>query len=184
MTAEIITKLLESENSPEVTYLIMQDKAAERFIGKPIGDNSQASILLKPFYEMDIVTKINRNQFEPKPNVNTVLAKFVRQEHPTIEYKNKQEYRDFVIYGYNQWEPTILEAFKKVFSYKQRAIIKKNFKLGGMKPSQVNIKQWIKMFETYQQYVPKVKKEKVKGAEKRLRHKQKGMSKSHRTRKR
>lgn len=181
ITADIITKLLESENSPESTYLIMQDKAAERFIGEPVGDNSQASILLKPFFDMGIVTKINRDQFEPRPNVNTVLAKFIKKEYPLIKYENWQEYRDFVIYGYNQWKPTILEAFGEVFSYKQSKIIKRNFGVGGMKPSELNIEQWVKMFETYKQYVPEFKKEKVRGAEKRLKRQQKSLEKRHRT---
>jgi 23S rRNA (adenine-N6)-dimethyltransferase len=181
ITADIITKLLESENSPESTYLIMQDKAAERFIGEPVGDNSQASILLKPFFNMGIVTKINRDQFEPRPNVNTVLAKFIKKEYPLIKYENWQEYRDFVIYGYNQWKPTILEAFGEVFSYKQSKIIKRNFGVGGMKPSELNIEQWVKMFETYKQYVPEFKKEKVRGAEKRLKRQQKSLEKRHRT---
>jgi 23S rRNA (adenine-N6)-dimethyltransferase len=181
ITADIITKLLESENSPESTYLIMQDKAAERFIGEPVGDNSQASILLKPFFDMGIVTKINRDQFEPRPNVNTVLAKFIKKEYPLIKYENWQEYRDFVIYGYNQWKPTILEAFGEVFSYKQSKIIKRNFGVGGMKPSELNIEQWVKVFETYKQYVPEFKKEKVRGAENRLKRQQKGLEKRHRT---
>jgi 23S rRNA (adenine-N6)-dimethyltransferase len=181
VTADIVTKLLESENSPESTYLIMQDKAAERFIGEPVGDNSQASILLKPFFDMGIVTKINRNQFEPRPSVNTVLAKFIKKEYPLIKYENWQEYRDFVIYGYNQWKPTILEAFGEVFSYKQSKIIKRNFGVGGMKPSELNIEQWVKVFETYRQYVPEFKKEKVRGAEKRLKRQQKGLEKRHRT---
>lgn len=181
ITADIITKLLESENSPESTYLIMQDKAAERFIGEPVGDNSQASILLKPFFDMGIVTKINRDQFEPRPSVNTVLAKFIKKEYPLIKYENWQEYRDFVIYGYNQWKPTILEAFGEVFSYKQSKIIKRNFGVGGMKPSELNIEQWVKVFETYKQYVPEFKKEKVRGAEKRLKRQQKSLEKRHRT---
>ncbi len=182
ITADIINKLLESESAPESAYLIIQDKAAERFIGEPIGDNSQTSILLKPFYDMDIVSKISRNQFEPIPNVNTVLAKFIKKEYPSVKYKHKQDYRDFVIYGYNQWKPTVLEAFDDVFSYKQRKIIKRNSGIGGMKPTQLSIKQWIKIFETYEKYVPDFKKDRVRGAEKRLIKKQQKLQKHHRTR--
>ena len=55
MTADIVSKLLSGENSPEATYLIMQDKAAERFMGPPFGPNSQASILLQPFYDINAI---------------------------------------------------------------------------------------------------------------------------------
>jgi hypothetical protein len=37
------------------------------------------------------------------------------------------------------------------------------------------------MFETYKQYVPEFKKEKVRGAEKRLKRQQKSLEKRHRT---
>jgi 23S rRNA (adenine-N6)-dimethyltransferase len=182
MTADIVTKLLGSKNSPESTYLIMQDKAAERFIGEPVSNNSQTSISLKPFYDMDIVQRINREQFTPIPKVNTVLTEFIKKECPEISNSNYQEYRDFVTYGFNQWKPTIVEAFKNIFSYKQTKIIKENLNLANLKPTELTIKQWIELFKIYMTYVPDAKKKEVKGYESYFNSKHKGIKKEHRTR--
>lgn len=182
MTASIVSKLLESKYSPEATYLIMQDKAAQRFIGKPVSDNSQVSILLKPFYKMDIITEISRKEFSPIPKVNTVLAKFIRRNQPLVKYEHMQEYRNFVIYGYNQWEATILKAFDKVFSYKQIKNIKRNLRLEGMRPTELSVNQWLKLFEIYQKYVPENKKIQVNKSERELKTNQSKLQKVYRTR--
>ena len=183
MTADMINKLLVYPNPPEATYLIMQDRAAERFIGKPVGPDSQASILFQPFYDMGIVTRVDRRQFKPIPNINAVLARFVKRREPLIDLSLTQQYRDFVIYGYNQWQPTILEAFRGVFSPRQLDIIAERFGIKGLKPSELEVNQWLGLFNTYLEHFPGGNKAKVMGAEKNLRLKQQGMKKQHRTRK-
>jgi len=51
MTADIVNKLSNSLIPPKAAYLIMQNKAAERFTGRPVSVNTQISILLQPFIE-------------------------------------------------------------------------------------------------------------------------------------
>ena len=181
-TSRIIDKLLLSSNPPQNTYLIIQDLAAKRYIGSPTDENTQVSILLQPFYKMDILTYIDRREYKPIPNVDTVLVEFKKKEEPLIEEKLIQEYRDFVIYGYNKWKATISQAFNKVFSYKQQKIIKKNLHIRNKKPSELNIDEWIFLFKTYMQYVSDEKKNLVRGSEKLLRSKQKNIEKRYKTR--
>jgi 23S rRNA (adenine-N6)-dimethyltransferase len=181
-TSRIVEKILESPKAPNEAYLIMQDLAAKRFMGKPFEDDSQISILLKPFYSMSILSDIDRRQYRPVPSVDTVLAKFEKREKPLIELKDMQEYRDFVVYGYNQWKPTVAEAFKDVFTYKQMKIISRNINIQGSKPSDLEVNDWVSLFKTYQKYVFDQKKSQVKGSEKRLEKKQIKMKKKYRTR--
>ncbi len=182
-TSRILEKLLLSLNSPEGTYLIMQDLAAKRFMGKVAGgENSQVSILLQPFFSMSILKRIDRRQYRPIPSVDTVLVNFKKRRHPLVNFKDMQEYRDFVIYGYNQWKPTVIDSFKNVFSYKQIRIINRNLKIEGKKPLDLDVNDWVELFKIYQNYVIEDKKAKVKGFEKRLEKKQRGMKKRYRTR--
>lgn len=182
MTTDIVTKLLNSKNSPTVSYLIMQDKAAERFLGDPIGKNTQMSILVKPYYETSIVTKINRNQFSPTPNIDAVLVKFQKRNNPLVKPEHSQLFRDFVVYGYNQWKPTILESFEKIFSQKQRSILQSTLHIQKAKPSDLNIEQWLALFESFNKYTDLSKKNIVNGAENRLKIQQSKLQKLHRTR--
>lgn len=78
MTTDIVRKLTEDRNPPQITYLIMQDKAAFRLMGKP--KESQTSILLKPWFGVGIIANIDRKEFTPVPNVNAVLAELRKRE--------------------------------------------------------------------------------------------------------
>lgn len=182
LTTDIILKLLNNKNPPKAAFLIMQDKAAERFIGEPLVKNTQASILLKPWFDMAIIIPINKREFTPVPNVNIVLAMFKKREIPIVKPPLDQYYRDFVIYGYNQWEPTILEAFKSVFSLKQKSILIKENNLEKVKPSAVSFEQWLRLFDVFIKYVPEKKKALVRGAEEKLKEQQQKLKKLHRTR--
>lgn len=182
MTADIVKKLIEDKNAPEVAYLIMQDRAAERFMGKPIAKDSQTSILLKPWFDMQIVAHIDKREFIPTPNINAVLFMFQKKASPQIDSQHEQLFRDFVIYAYNQWKPTILEALGKVFSSKQRSIISRELRIEKVKPSDLKIEQWLKLFDSFIKYAPEDKKQLVKGAEQRLVTQQSKLQKLHRTR--
>lgn len=180
MTTDIVRKITEDRNSPQVAYLIMQDKAVFRFMGKP--KETQISILIKPWFEIGIVANIDRREFTPVPKINAVLAEFRKREQPLVKPESRQWFRDFVVYGYNQWQPTILNAFREIFSPRQRNIIKKELKIRGVKPSDLTLEQWLKLFETFIVYVPSDKKEIVRDVEERLERQQRGLRKWHRTR--
>lgn len=182
MTADIIGKLLESKQSPEIAYLILQDKAAERFIGKPVGRDTQMSILLKVGFEMEIVTHIDRGQFIPRPQINAVLAKFKKRQNPLVEKGHEQLFRDFVVYGYNQWKSSILEAFEKIFSSKQQAILSKKLSIRKAKPRDLGIDDWLALFNAFLKHVPSNKQVLVRGAEAKLKIQQEKLQKQHRTR--
>jgi len=180
MTADIVRKLTEDRYPPQVAYLIMQDKPAFRFMGRP--KDSQTSILLAPWFEVRIISNIDRREFTPIPNINAVLAEFRKREEPLVTEKNRQTFRDFVVYGYNQWQPTILDAFKEVFSPRQRSILERELRIRNLKPSDLTIEQWLKLFETFLNFVPQERKDLVRGAERRLKEQQKRLQKWHRTR--
>lgn len=182
MTADMVNYLLKAPNPPEATYLIMQSAAAERFIGPPHGPTSQASVFLYPFYAMGIISRIDRKKFTPAPAVDIVLAQFVKRKESLVDPRLAPLYRDFAVYGYNQWKPTLLEGLQGVFTKKQLNIIARNTGIVGLKPSEVLAEAWVELFESFVKFVPEDRKAKVKGAEKRLRSKQGKMKKDHRTR--
>ncbi|KKQ36473.1 MAG: rRNA (Adenine-N(6)-)-methyltransferase [Candidatus Woesebacteria bacterium GW2011_GWA1_37_7] len=181
-TADIVAKITTPPNTPEESFLIVQKEAAERFIDSPHKPKTQAAVLLEPFYETTVVRSIDRREFEPVPNVDAVLARFRKREKPLIDENKRQSFRDFVIYGFNQWQPTIGKSLSKVFSERQLNRMEHDLDLEGLKPSEVTAEKWRELYKRYEAYVPEDKKRAVRGEEKRLREKQKTMQKSHRTR--
>lgn len=147
ITAEIMNKFLKSTTMPVEMYLIMQLEVAEKFMGSP--HESQSSILTKPWYEVEIMGDIDRTNFLFKPQVKIVLVKFAKRSVPFVKDELKKEFRDFVIFGFNQWKETWIEAYKNVFSFKQLDTLKKIHKIEGLKPGQVNFDTWLHLFKSY-----------------------------------
>lgn len=182
ITTEIIGRLTAYPSNVEEIYLIMQEDAAKRFAGMPHHKNSQTSIILATEYRVEILRGISRNYFTPKPKVNIVFARFSKLDAPFVAPKDRLEFRDFVVYGFNQWAPTVLDALKKVFSHKQLLLINKSQKIKNLKPSDLSREQWGALFETYNYFVSEEKKALVRGSESKLKTQQKKLKKWNRSR--
>lgn len=165
ITANIMTKILKSHNKPQEIYLIMQKEAADKFYPSN-SFNNQDAILLSPFYNIQILGDIDRTAFTPKPQVDIVFAKFILKNTPLINIENYQQFRDFVIFGFNQWKPNIFEIYKKIFSYDQFKKINHQLKINTLKPSQLSVNQWLDLFNIYQKFVSLQKQRLVDGFEK------------------
>ncbi len=183
-TADIINKLTSATNLPTDIYLIMQEAAAFRFAGQPYQDNSLVSTLIGIDFTVEVKRKISRESFEPRPNVEIVFVHFAKQQTPRMLSEERQLFRDFVVYGYTKWAPSVLESFKEIFTNRQRSIIAKSQKLDGLKPTELTTDQWVGLFKTFRQYVSEDIKNLVYGSEKRLKQKQSKLEKSYRTRER
>ena len=163
ITAEIVDKFLKSTNHPTEIYFILQTEAARKYQGGEI--ETQSSILAKIFYDVEILGEIDRTAFTPKPQINISFIKFTLKNKEIIEPEIYQQFRDFVIFGFNQWKADIFNAYKKIFSHQQFKLINKNLKINQLKPSQLKLDQWFDFFDIYQKFTPISKKDLIDGFE-------------------
>lgn len=147
ITSEILNKIWLSRNLPDSMFLIMQSETAEKFIGAKF--ESQSSILFRPFFEIEILGDIDRTSFTLKPQVKIVFVKFKKRESPFIKEQDKLDFYNFVVYGFSQWQPTVLDAYKKVLTYPQLQTIKKSLKIGDIPPSELSFDKWLLFFKAY-----------------------------------
>lgn len=176
MTADIVNRLTRTTNPPGHAYLIMQEAAAHRFAGQPLEKETLKSILLKTEFQIEIVASIAASEFEPRPSVNIVLTHFRKRSASIVSKEHLQEFRDFVVYGYTQWQPNVLEALKKLFTKPQVRQLEDEFQV--LKPRDVTLEQWLTLFNLADDR----KRQLVRGSEKRLEEQQRGLQKQHRTR--
>lgn len=187
VTAEIVTKLTRGipnragERLPQDAYLVMQREAAERFAGRP--RETLFSALLKPWFEPEVVHQFRAEDFVPLPRVSIVLMRFNKRGPPLVAAGEAQRYRDFVVHGFTAWKPTIRAAFEPLFG--RRCLEAARRELGpslNRKPSQVSFDQWLALYRCLRDGAPAGAWAEIDGAEQRLRERQSGLSKSHRTR--
>lgn len=90
LTTQIVEKLTQGANPPSAMWLVMEKGAAKRFMGRP--RETKKSLELKVGWEINIVYHFRREDFHPKPSVDTVLVHFAKKETPDL---NRREYREF-----------------------------------------------------------------------------------------
>lgn len=180
LTSDILNKLTKADILPDDIYLFLQKEALRRF--EPGVQTTQFATLIYPFFTVNRLVNVEKNAYEPKPAVDTVFARFEKRQDPLIVKRDRQDYRDFVVYGYNQWKATLKESLKGVFSGKQLKIVEKDHRIGNRKPSEVSPVVWIALFETFQKYGSSGAKHIIWNYEKVHQSKQKGMQKDYRTR--
>ncbi len=183
-TADIIHKLLDSKNPPTDSYLFLQREAAERFIPQKDYKNTQISLLYHPWVQVEIISKISRTSFVPTPSVDVVFTHFSLRKKPLIDRDLKLLYQDFISYTFNQWQPSVLDSLKRVFTYNQQKRIKKDLKIISQTPSELSFSQWAKLFDVFVKYTDTTTKSLVKGYFKSLSRRQENIEKTHQTRKR
>ena len=172
ITAPILDKILKSPNKPQELYLIIQLEAAKKYCLSP-DFNNQDAVLTSPYYDVKILGDIDRSAFTPKPQVDIVFAKFILKTKSLINDSDYSEFRDFIVYGFNQWKPNIFEIYKKIFSYDQFKKINHQLQINSFKPSQLSFNQWLDFFAVYQKFVSIEKKKLLNGFEKKLSKKHK-----------
>ena len=128
ITSDILLKLLSNEHIFDI-YLIMQYEAFLRFAENKELYLPYKYLIFKPFYEMDIVHKFNNTDFKPTPNARIILASFIRKDKPDIYFENMNLYLDFISYLFTKKSKLLFDKIDKLFSDKQKEIIKNTLKV-------------------------------------------------------
>uniref|UniRef100_UPI00405646A2 rRNA adenine N(6)-methyltransferase family protein n=1 Tax=Acetatifactor sp. TaxID=1872090 RepID=UPI00405646A2 len=79
ITTDIVKKLTEDAHPPSEMWLVMEKGAAKRFMGIPI--ETKLSQALKRKWRMEIVYYFSKDDFHPKPSVDSVLLHFCFSTH-------------------------------------------------------------------------------------------------------
>lgn len=182
LTTDIVNKITSPPREVDDAYLILQKAAAYMFAGQPYHKESLKSVKLGVKFDIKILRDIERTEFSPTPSVNISFIHFHKRNSPLVAPSSLQDFYDFVAYGYTQWQPTVLDAFKKVFSHTQRKKLEQGFTFAMLKPTDLSLKQWIDLFDIYLRYVDTRKRVLVKGSEQRLKVQQARIEKRYRTR--
>jgi 23S rRNA (adenine-N6)-dimethyltransferase len=153
ITACVVRKILYTLPVPVEAYLVMQKEAAEKFSGSP--SETQFSVLVKPLFDIQITRVLRRTDFEPVPNVDSMLLHIKKRPSALVSKEDTFLYRSFVRYGFGTWKNSLKLIFKPIFTYQQWKHLSKdlNFPVNAV-PSELTFEQWLGLFECFKQRVP------------------------------
>lgn len=149
LTTDIVDKITSSSRPTDDAYLVMQEAAAHMFAGQPHYKESLKSIKLSVKYDVNVLRSINRTEFSPEPGVNIAFIHLHKRNKALVPPDLLQDFYDFVVYGYSQSQPTVLDAFKKVFSHEQRKRIERDLAFATLRPTDLSLEEWAALFDVY-----------------------------------
>lgn len=183
ITADIVRKLVEAASPPEDAYLFVQKEAAKKLVGQPFArQETQFSVLTKPWFELSVVHHFDKNDFQPAPAVEVVLLQIRKLAEPVVETGQKQLYRDFIVYAFNAKKPTLKKALEGILTHNQFKRLAKDlhFDLKAT-PTELSFEQWLGLFRYFLVGAIEEKRRLVAGAEAELKLQQMKLDKVHRT---
>ena len=148
ITTAIIKKLTNINDCPTDSYLIVQKEPALKYLGK-YGTTREA-LLLKPFFNLEIVYEFQRFDFKPVPNVEAVLIHIKLNNQPLIERKHFNKYQRFIMHIFSKKNYPVKEVLKDFLTHKQIKRLGQNhkFNINGSIYS-VEMNQWIEIFNFF-----------------------------------
>lgn len=137
LSSPILRKITEAANPPSATYLIVQKQFANKLLPDSDRFTSQLGMTIGPEFAVRVRKPLRRTDFWPHPNVDTVLLEIIHRQDPLIEPARLPAYRKLIIDCFSD---------PKIFAKTPRAAVGLP---GNIKPSQMKLEQWIKLFLAY-----------------------------------
>jgi 23S rRNA (adenine-N6)-dimethyltransferase len=183
ITAVILSKLTSNGNPPEDIYIILQREAAKKYAGKPYNRESMRSLLLKPYFDFEIIRSLKRTDFTPIPSVDSVFMHIKKRENILIEKDKQNLYSDFIAYIFSNTGKDMKLRCKHIFSYKQIKRLSNDigFKMTDS-PTCLSYEQWLKVFQYFVIGVSDEKKKLVNNSYSKLMKEQNKIDKLYRSR--
>jgi 23S rRNA (adenine-N6)-dimethyltransferase len=180
-TADIVAKLTAAPCPPEDAYLVVQREAADRFLGRP--RETLRAVLLKPWFEPTVVHHFRRADFVPAPRVDVVMLRLRKRGPPLVPAAGARAFRDFVVYGFTAWQPSLYRALVDMLGPRRSRRIAHDVGLDpAAAPTAVPFAQWLALFDAFDRLDDARARRLIAGAERRLERQQAGLRKCHRTR--
>jgi 23S rRNA (adenine-N6)-dimethyltransferase len=98
-TARLMRRLQDTPNPPSDAWLILQEEAARKWSG--IGHETQASLLLKLRFEVNVVMSLRRTDFAPRPAVDSVVVHLRRRVRPLLDRRDAMHFEASVRRAFN-----------------------------------------------------------------------------------
>ena len=183
ITADIIKKITEDNNSAEEIFLIVQKEAAKKYCGIPYQKyEGLRAAVIKAQYHVEIMHTFNRSDFSPSPKVDTVLL-HLKQKKNTLSLSEYKDFKDLVAYFYSQGKgKSSKDRLAVLFSNAQIRRLCKDNNINLLDSyTKITSEQWMNVFLYSRIGLTAEKKRLVGDAYKKLEKINKGLQKQNRT---
>ncbi len=146
-TAAIVRRLAQADAPPRDAYLVMQREAVERFAGGPCSRETLSSLLLKPWWQVEIARRFRRTDFDPPPSVDAVALWLARRTRPLVDRSQAADYRRFSRSCFGRGGNSIRRCLQGEFTRTQIYRLSRDLRFDpSAPPSRLTFDQWLALF--------------------------------------
>ncbi|HJP81297.1 MAG TPA: rRNA adenine dimethyltransferase family protein [Candidatus Saccharimonadales bacterium] len=140
LSSPIIRRLTEAEYVPTAVYLIVQKQFANKLLSDSDGFTGQLGMQIGPWFSVRIRRRLQRTDFWPHPNVDTVLVEIIPRNEPLLPKERREAYYRFTV-----------ECFSDPKKLAKLPLAKAG--LGtDIRPSRLTLEDWLRLFAVQHVY--------------------------------
>lgn len=180
ITADVLRLLTSAPRPPRDAYLVMQTKAAGRFMGRPRA--TLAALLIAPWFSLRVLRRFERADFLPPPSVDAVFVRLHKRGPPLVPSRHAQLYRDFMSASFSTRSRTAFGALERhLGAPAARHLFRSAHVDATTPPSRIPVESWLLLYRAFAR-APIAVRHRVAGAAASLARTQGRLQKEHRTR--
>lgn len=123
ITTPILEKIIDERINPESIVVMVQKEVGERFTAKPhTKEYGYMTVLLNYWFDLEKVTNVNRSEFIPSPNVDSMVIKLNKKATIDVNY---DKFKKILMDSFKYKRKTISNNLKEYDKTKLEAILKK-----------------------------------------------------------
>ena len=146
-TAAIVRRLVQADSPPQDAWLVVQREAAERFAGGPSARETLSSLLLKPWWQIEIARRFRRTDFDPPPGVDAVALWLARRTRPLVDRLEAADYRRFIRRCFGRDGRAIRRCLRAEFTRTQIQRLGRDLRFDPSGPPRgLTFDQWLGLF--------------------------------------
>ena len=146
-TADIVRRLVQADSPPQDAWLVIQREAADRFAGGPCSRETLSSLLLKPWWQIEIVRRFRRTDFDPPPGVDVVALWLAHRARPLVDRFQAADYRRFIRSCFGRDGRSIRRCLRSEFTRTQIQRLGRDLRFDPSGPPRgLTFDQWLAMF--------------------------------------
>ncbi|MGN6031892.1 MAG: ribosomal RNA small subunit methyltransferase A [Thermomicrobiales bacterium] len=150
ITAAIVGKLTTGTAPPVSAHLVVQQEAADRFMGLTAVTLQAAT--LHPWFTLAIEHRFQRRDFTPIPQVDCVLLRIDLRPDPLIpsDGRHRDHYEAMVAALFSAWKPSVEAALTPVIGPEATKALRRSLGAQGIslanRPSRFPLAGWVALY--------------------------------------
>lgn len=140
LSSPIVRRITEAPTPPQATYLIVQKQFAHKLLSDSDRFTGQLGMLIGPWFAARIRKRLQRTDFWPHPNVDTVLLEIIPRPSLLVSHERRDAYYRFTV-----------DCFSDPKKFAKMPLDLVGLQ-ADVKPSQMKLEQWVALFNVQRVY--------------------------------